>query len=276
MKITKQICLTLLFVLIKSNFAAAHDPVFSVGPHVLFKDGIELHGNISQNKSGDDKKTAQTFAMKYGITGDWVAGIDLPYKQIKENNEQLSGIGDIELSTKYRFWRKDSLAQQESVAFLLKIKLDSADNKVTPNAVDSLFSLAYGYESIHWYRWASVRYRFNGEVNQDNYTLERGNKTFVDLVLGYRHTLNGYRDPDMVYMVELNGEFSQRNFQRDNMNNDQVNDSGGEAWFISPGFMWTLRNMAVKGGIQLPIYSNLNGAQQDSDYRFKLSIEWHL
>ena len=266
----------LLFVILKSNVVVAHDPVFSVGPHVLFKGGVELHGNISQDKSGVDKETAQTFVMQYGITGDWVTGFELPYKQVDKNNEQLTGIGDVALSTKYRFWRKDSLAQQESAAFLLKVKLDSADNEVTPSAVDSMVGFAYGFESIHWYRWASVRYRFNGDGTQHNNVLERGNKTFVDLVIGYRATLNGYREPDMVYMLELNSEFTQRNSQRNNINVKQVKNSGGEQWFLSPGFMWTLRNMAIKGGIQLPIYSNLNGEQQDNDYRFKLSIEWHL
>jgi len=264
--------LAVLFILMNSNIAMAHDPVFSVGPHVLFKGGIELHGNVTQNRNGDNKESAQAFAMKYGITGDWVAGFELPYKQVEFNNEQFNGIGDIALSTKYRFWRKDSLAVQESAALLLKVKLDSGDNQVTPSAVDSLVGFAYGFESIHWYRWASVRHSFNGDVSQANNAIERGNKTFADIVIGYRATLNGYRDPDMVYMLELNSEFSQRN----SVNGIQVSNSGGEQWFLSPGFMWTLRNMAVKGGVQVPIYTNLNGDQQDNDYRLKLSIEWHL
>jgi len=40
--------------------------------------------------------------------------------------------------------------------------------------------------------------------------------------------------------------------------------------------MWTLRNFAIKSGIQAPIISNLNGDQARSDYRARLEFEWHL
>ncbi|HBY85471.1 MAG TPA: hypothetical protein DEO86_06315 [Colwellia sp.] len=250
----------------------AHDPIFSLGPHVLFKEGIEVHGSVGQFKNGNEKESEQAFEFKYGLTGDWVAGIELPYKRVEDNNEKFSGVGDLALSTKYRFWRKDTLAEQESAAVLLKVKWNTSSQLVTPDAVDTLIGLTYGFESLKWYRWASVRYRDNGDIKQGSNNLERGNKTFIDLVVGYRPVLNGYRDPDMVYMVELNGEYTQQN----RFNGARVNNSGGSQWFISPGFMWTLRNMAIKGGIQLPIHSNLNGEQQKSDYRFKLSIEWHM
>jgi len=39
---------------------------------------------------------------------------------------------------------------------------------------------------------------------------------------------------------------------------------------------WTQLNFAVKAGVQIPVYSNLNGDQDDSDYRARAIIEWHL
>ena len=194
--------------------------------------------------------------------------MELVYEQLDTGDEHINGIGDLLVSTKYRFWRKDSLALQESAAVLLKIKLNSGSDATGTNTTDWLAGFTYGYESIKWYRWASVRYRFN----QDKNGLERGNRTFIDLLAGYRPRLNGYRDPDMVYMVELNGEFARRNKNL----GVSVADSGGSQWFVSPGFMWTVRNLAIKGGVQIPVYSNLNGSQQASDYRIKLSLEWHL
>jgi hypothetical protein len=269
-KIVVLVCCSLSWCVVSK--AMAHDPIFSLGPHVLFKEGIEVHGSVSQAKDGDEKETEQAVEFKYGLTGDWVAGIELPYKRVAANNEALSGIGDIALATKYRFWRKDTLAEQESAAFLLKVKLDTSNNEITPDTIDTLVGFTYGFESLKWYRWASVRHRFNGDSKQGSNNIERGNRTFVDLVMGYRPTLNGYRDPDMVYMVELNGELTQGS----RFNGSRVSDSGGSQWFISPGFMWTLRNMAIKAGIQVPVYADLHGEQQGSDYRFKLSIEWHL
>ena len=37
----------------------------------------------------------------------------------------------------------------------------------------------------------------------------------------------------------------------------------------------TIRNWAIKGGVQLPLYHDLHGDQPEEDYRFKLAIELH-
>lgn len=264
--------LFLLSIITINNNASAHDPIFGIGPHVLFKDGIELHANISQGKKFTEKATKQAFSVKYGITGNWAVGIDLPYQQIDQNNETVNGLGDIKVNTKYRFWRNDSLAVQESAAVLLNIKLDSGNHNVSTNTIDTLVGFAYGYESLKWYRWSSIRYRFNQNLKQKSQIVERGNRLFIDFSIGYRAKVNGYRDPDMVYMLELNGEFSQNN----KLNQVDIINTGDNKWFISPGFMWTLRNMAIKGGVQLPIYNQLDNAQTNNDYRVKLSVEWHL
>ena len=36
------------------------------------------------------------------------------------------------------------------------------------------------------------------------------------------------------------------------------------------------RNFAIKSGVQIPVYSNLNGTQDQSDYRAKLTFVWHF
>jgi len=275
-RINKQV-LWLLFGLITYGGVTvqlfAHDPIFSPGPHVLFKEGIEVHANVSQAKTGDEKETEYATEIKYGLTGDWVIGAELPYHQLSASEKSSSAIGDVSIMTKYRFWRHDTLGRQETAAILINVKLDSSNNALSTNAVDSIIGLTYGLESITWYRWASIRQRFNGNINKAQLgDLQRGDKTFIDFVIGYRPKLNAYREPDMVYMLELNTEFSQHN----KLNGTSLVNSGGKQAFVSPGFMWTLRNMAIKGGVQIPVYSHLNGNQQNSDYRVKLSIEWHL
>ena len=40
--------------------------------------------------------------------------------------------------------------------------------------------------------------------------------------------------------------------------------------------MWTYRNYAVKAGVQLPVASNLNGVQTETDYRAALEFEGHF
>lgn len=253
--------------------AFAHDPVFGLGPHTLFKGGVEVHTGYHREEAGSDTDNEATLAFKYGLTGDWVIGADLPYKRIREADQSSSGVGDLTLTSKYRFWRRDSLALQESAAVLLGVDLSNGDETKEPalgnGATDWFAGLTYGYEGRKWYRWAAIRHRFNGENDQ---SLRAGDKTLVDLVVGLRLTPTPYTEPDTVWMLELNGEHS----QRAELNGASLANSGGTEWFVSPGLMWTQRNFAVKTGVQVPLGSDLNGRQDDSDYRFKLELEWHL
>lgn len=266
------VCLS-LGVSFLTTQAFAHDPVFGLGPHTLFKGGYEIHIGYHNDKTGGEKANKAVVELKYGLTGDWVIGAGLPYQRISEEAESASGISDLTLTSKYRFWRRDSLGLQESAALLLAVNLGNGDETAQPalgnGATDLITGLTYGYEGRKWYRWAAIRHRFNGENNQG---LQAGDKTLIDLVVGVRLKPTPYTKPDTVWMLELNGEYR----QRAKLNGQNLINSGGSEWFISPGLMWTKRNFAVKTGVQIPVTRDLNGQQDDSNYRFKLELEWHL
>lgn len=263
---------TLLVVLI-SRPVAAHDPIFGLGPHVLYKGGVEVHLDAERDQAGNDREDEAAVELTYGLTGDWAAGIGLPYTRVEEGADSTAGMGDVSLFTKYRFWRHDTLGAQESAAVLLKVKTDTGDEDSTPalgtGTTDTILGLAYGYESLKWYRWASLRYRRNGENDAG---LRRGDKILFDLVGGWRPTPPSYYEPDTVWLLELNGEYG----KRAEVNGAELGDTGGTEWFLSPGIFWTKRNFAIKAGVQIPIASDLNGDQEETDYRAKLVFEWHL
>lgn len=248
----------------------AHDPVFGLGPHTLFQGGYEIHLGASREKAGASSANAYLAQLKYGITSDWTIGVAVPYLDLSGPGVSSAGRGDAAVTTKYRFWRDDRPGVQESAALSLAGVLDTAANeRLGAGATDVIGGLTYGYEGRKWYRWAALRYRHNGDGDQG---LQRGDKLLFDLVGGIRFKPTGYLQPDWVWMVELNGEYSER-AQR---NGVKIADSGGSEWFVSPGLMWTYRNVAVKTGVQIPVASNLNGAQVDSDYRATLELEFHL
>ncbi len=251
----------------------AHDPIFGIGPHVLYKGGVEVAPEVHREKKGNERDTELGLELTYGLTGDWAAGIDLPYRFAEDGSEDASGVGDVSLFTKYRFWRNDTLGAQETAAILAKVQFASGDdNKIPPvgsGSTDAILGLTYGYEGRKWYRWASIRYRRNGE-NDDR--LRRGDKVLVDLVGGIRPKPTGYLEPDTVWLLELNAEYG----QRAELRGSELPDTGGTELFLSPGIFWTKRNFAVKAGVQIPIVSNLHGRQDNTDYRTRLILEWHL
>ncbi|HEC30229.1 MAG TPA: hypothetical protein ENI65_11645 [Gammaproteobacteria bacterium] len=256
-----------------STAVLAHDPVFGIGPHVLFKDGFEVALGVESEKAADEKEQALQLEVTYGITGDWAIGVDLPYDYKDDGTNSSNGMGDLSVFSKYRFWRKDSLGLQESAAVLVKVITDTASTSKTPflgkGTTDTILGLTYGYEGRRWYRWAGARYRFNGKNNAG---VDRGDKILLDFVGGIRPTPTGYLEPDTVWLLELNGEYG----KKASFNGSNLANTGGTEWFISPGIFWTKRNFAIKAGVQIPVSSNLNGSQNESDYRAKLIFEWHL
>lgn len=260
--------IALLTVVFNSDRVLAHDPIFGLGPHVLYKGGVEIAPHYEQSEAGKGLNREAGLELTYGLTGDWAAGVEVPYVRVDSKSKDDSGIADINLFTKYRFWRHDTLGAQESAAVFFKLKPDTGA-KAGTDSTDAILGLAYGYESRKWNRWASVRYRRNGEGDAG---LQRGDLWLIDFVGGVRLKPTGYLEPDTVWLLELNGEYSQHT----ELNGMKLSASGGTEWFISPGIFWTYRNFAIKAGIQIPITSDLNGAQEESDYRAKLVLEWHL
>ena len=84
--------------------------------------------------------------------------------------------------------------------------------------------------------------------------------------------LVGLANSDTVWLLELNGEYA----DRAELDGTSAVNTGGTEWFVSPGIFWTKRNFAIKAGVQIPIVSNPNGAQDESDVRASITFEWHL
>jgi len=263
---------TLLAAVIMLNTlpAQAHGPIFSLGPETIYKDGVETHLEYHRANKKDETENELTLGLGYGITQDWTISAALPYASINEDGANNDGIGSLALETTYRLWKHNALGKQDSVSAIARAILDTAKGSdtpaLTPGANDFMLGLAYGRESLIWQRWAGVRYRFNGKSDAG---IERGDQISVDAAIGWRAEIPQYYKSDTLWMVELNTETTRGSEQ----NNISLTNTGGTEFFVSPGVIWSYRNTTVKGGVQLPVYHNLNGDQSQSDYRLKLALE---
>ncbi len=272
--------LTLFFTTLLPAPAQAHEPLFGLGPHTIFKDGIgvemEIEGKRSSGHGKREKETTLHTEIIYGITADLAATLALPLVIAKKEEdgatvERSSGPGDIELRIKHRFWRRDRPGIQDAAAVIIGTKLPTGNDNSSPRlgsgSTDFLFGLTAARESLVWYYFGDLRYR----MNTRNDGLRAGNKFFADAAIGLRPWPVEYLKPDLVLLAELNWE-SQRHSE---LYNREIADTGGDQLFFSPSFFYTIRNWAVKGGVQLPIWQELHGTQPEEDYRFKLAVELH-
>lgn len=254
-----------------AGFSHAHDPVFGLVPHTLFKGGTEVHGGYARAEAGAEREQEYALAASYGLTADWTVGLEQHFADVSAPGNKRSGRGDVALQSKYRFLRQDLPGAQRAAALALRLVLGGSGERELANegATDAIVGWSYGYEGRRWYRWAAAPYRRNAENDAG---FKRGDVWLLDLAGGLRFHPSGYFEPDWVWMLELNGEL----IDRAQTNGNTVVASGGQRWFVSPGLMLTYRNYALKTGVQIPISQNLNGAQDKIDYRGVVEIEGHF
>jgi len=162
---------------------------FNLGPHILYKGELEISPETYRSKSRTKKDSQLALELTYGLTGDWAAGVNIPY--VDKSNSNVSARrdqDDLELFTKYRFWRKDGRGLQQSMSLAFKLKNNTAENNLGTDTTGGTVGLSCGYEGRKWYHWAALRYRINDQNSAD---LQQGNKILLDLVGGIRPQQTG-------------------------------------------------------------------------------------
>lgn len=261
-----------LFLALVWTPAVAHGPVFSPAPETIWQGGTEVTLGYHREEAGPEREQELFLEAEYGLTSRWEIGAELPYVSTRDDGLDSDGVGDLTLGTKYEFWGWDLPGAQYKAGGLFKVKLPTAEDGTEPRlgsgSTDFISGLAAGYESRRWYWFASGVYRVNTEGDDG---LEQGDRQFLNLVGGIRPVLSEYDEPDTVLMLELNWERD----SRDSLNGRSLADTGGWKLFASPVLWWTYRQVAVRGGVQIPVTEDLNGNQPDPDYRAALELVYH-
>ena len=280
-----------LIALIRPAAVSAHEPLFSLGPHTIYEGGIgiefetefALRSTLRQN--GDkisDPKDQRAASLRfpieviYGVTPDLSLTARIPwvYRVFEQTDLGMRtrttahGLGDVSLRAKYRFWRRDRLGVQESAALVFGVKLPTGDDAaglpLGSGAADLLFGLTAGHEGRRLYLFGDLRYRLA--------TAREGDRFFYDAAIGFRPVLTGYDRPDLVLLLEMNGEV----IQKDRHAGKTDFNSGGEMLWLGPNFLLSYRNLMLKGGVRYPIVRDLSGVQLAPDYEGVMAIEVHF
>ena len=257
-----------------STSLLAYEPVFSPGPQVIYKDGFESSLFYHRDTGIEKSSTVTGPRFAYGITRNWMTSFEIPYAFNTEADLSSSGFTDIHLQTKYRLWHKNARARRQSASILLGLYLGNADPKTTPKlgygTNDLVIGLSSGVENLKWYRWGSMRYRYNGVTSSG---LRPGGTMNFDLAVGWRPGRVNYKKSDVILVLEFNNEL----IQNSEVNDIQLTTTGGFQSFASPGLTWSHKKLAIQAGIQLPIFTLLNDeAATASVNRAKIAVKWFI
>jgi len=225
-------------VFLISNVSFAHEPIYGLGPETLPKHlhAIEFGTLIRQGQ------LEYTLGYGFGITENLTVRLDAT----TNNNSLAFGIKEATIKTKIALWRKLSPGVLKRLTVIAAIKFPTAGLTFNPTDVTTYtIGLANGYESRRWYYFSDIGYTYL-QSKQGN---QIGGKVKYNLVGGIRPIKSGYLKPDLVFLVELNGELRGKS----HLNNKKINQSGGNTLAVAPGFLLSYRNIMLKGGVQFGI-----------------------
>lgn len=265
--------LVLMIVLSISDKVLAHEPVFSLGPETIYKGGMGIETEFEFDDNGSDREQRLNYELIYGFTEDIALTLKVPQVTDKESGAQSSsGLGDIALRGKYQFFKKDTLGAQDKATLIYGLEFPSGDEDKNPalgnGAIDHLFGLSLGHESTILYGFATGRYI----LRTDSGSLDKGDQGLFDFAFGFRPWLRPYKSWDLVVLLENSYIWT----GKDERGSVGVDNSGGQKLLIGPTFLWSIRNIMVKGGVQFPVWEDLNGNQEDTDFRSIAALEYHF
>lgn len=258
----------LTIILCNSSPLFAHEPLFGVGPHTMYKGGIgiEIEGELSEDES------INNYEIEYGVTPDLTTTLKVPVVYIHEGKKHYSGIGDISFRFKWRFIRKDAPGASDGIALVGGIKLPTGTSggsePTGTGSTDFLAAITYGHESRRWYWWTDMRYL----ITTEGAGINRGDIFFYDAAFGVRPWLLSYEQPDLVILMEVNGKHTGKS-RRGNV---ILSNTGGDIISIGPAILFSYRNYMLKGGIAFPAEWSLNGSQSRPPVEGIIAIEGHF
>ena len=258
------VLLTMMAHLVYPVKATAHEPLFGLGPHTVGQYAWALESEFERSHG----VWANHFELIYGITPDIAVTAALPY--VFDNEGGKAGFADLGIRGKFRFYRRDYLNGSDAFALHWGIKFSNGNRLENRGSgtTDYIAGLSFGRESRKHYAFADLRYQLNGSLEN----LERGNALNLNVAYGIRPLQLEYLQPDLVLLIEMLGVVTGSN----SLSGTKDPNSGGSSISIAPGFLFSYRNVMIKGGVKFAVLESLNGNQEKPDAELILGIEFHM
>jgi hypothetical protein len=237
-----------------------HEPIFGVGPHTTWRGGMGIEIEV-QEVGGE---TVLPIELLYGVTEEVTATLVLPFS----NATGGTSLDEVGLRAKWRFATRFSQGQMDALALVGGVTLPRTSLADVPvGGPIAMLGLAAGRESRRWYYFGGVR----GVMRFADDGLDPGERILTNLAWGIRPQLSEYMAPDLVLLLEANGRFTGRSTS----GGETVETSGGRVLSVAPGFFLSIRNVMLKGGLDIPVWTDLNDPEATADTRLIAAVEVH-
>ncbi len=222
-----------------------HEPIFGIGPRTIWRNGWGIEVGVERDRAEQQDTWGLEYEVLYGITVNTAVTVTLQ-QPLQEGRPHFT------LRGKYRFFRRDIPGGVYHAAIL-------GGWKQARGQTAYFAGLSGAYEGRRWLWFLTGRYRLQpGRLPESVIQ--------YDIALGLRPVRTSYYQPDLVAMVELNGQYFRTSPKG-------LNPSG-HRMLLGIGVWLTYRNWAFKPGMQLPLYRS--SALEPLSTRWVGSVEVHF
>ena len=275
----------------------AHEPVFSPGPHTLYKGGLSTSAgtSLSVPQSGETEIGLEAGAV-YGITADLNLAVGVPIAVARQTHDgELTGVGDPVAQVKWRPWKAMAKGRIDSVSLIGGFKIPVGHHDLSPGNTGYTFGVTAAREHQRYYGFASARF-ITQTVRADG--TRPGDVFLYDVATGIRPFILEYDQPDAVVLVELNGRtqgaarggdetgathhqalvgsegpyHTQRQAHTGGAVDFSGAEEGGTELAVSPELLLSWGPVMLKGGIQLPFFDTFEAPSATPTYRVKSTL----
>lgn len=258
------------------------------GTGVFQRSGI-LMGAIADEKEGGgtEYRTLSSFVdLRYTPDTHWIVGVRVPYlvesqvKGVGVPSETTSGLGDLVVSVKHRFyrWVGPWADRHAAVEVGLKLPTGGTDRPVGPGlpvslrsrlqpgtgSMDGLVDIVYQQARRRFVFAADVGYRYNTEGDEG---YRRGNEAQVNMSVNYVLFPRDYTRPGHEVFAVLEGTLL--NAGKDRLHGAILTGTDRTGFFLAPGVQYVAtERLFLDLSLQVPVW-------EDTD-RGELASRWNL
>ncbi len=202
----------------------------------------------------------QPITAVYGVTADLALQATVPiiYRKIAFGSgveRSDTGVGDIPLLAKYRFYQKDSPGVTTRWAAIGGLEVPTFDDAFSSDSFDPIIGTVWTHQEREWWIDWDILYKFNTAGGLDGDDELRG-----DIAASVR-LLGGESDTIGPWGLYAIGEVNANYFT-----------DGSVQVFGSPGIQWITSNVILEAGVQLPMVQDLAAPRLEKDFTVVLSF----
>ncbi len=248
------------------------------------------------DESGDDpsgadrEHTSRAFVsvLGYGITPQLAVFAVLPYVdnelELTTGGQRVTrranGLGDLTSFARYTVVQRDQAGRTFRLSPFFGVKAPTGEDdeedalgrlppsvQVGSGSWDAFTGLVSTYQTLRYQVDSQLSFRANNEAND----FEAGDVIALDASLQYRLRPRklGSGVPAFLYGVIEANLVRQ---DEDRIAGRADPNSGGTAFFLTPGVQYVTKRWIFETGVQIPVSQNLNGTALENDFIARLSF----